>query len=74
MSGDVVVGAGIIGLAVAHELQSRGHRVVVLEKERRVAEHPARAQFRRHPLRSVQRTRQSQGGDDRRGRGVDAQL
>jgi L-2-hydroxyglutarate oxidase len=35
----VVVGAGIIGLAVAHELQSRGHRVLVLEKERRVAEH-----------------------------------
>lgn len=35
----VVVGAGIVGLAVAHELQTRGYRVVVLEKELRVAEH-----------------------------------
>jgi sarcosine oxidase subunit beta len=29
----VVVGAGIIGLAVARELQQRGHEVVVLERE-----------------------------------------
>ncbi|WP_405374814.1 MULTISPECIES: L-2-hydroxyglutarate oxidase [unclassified Microbacterium] len=35
----VVVGAGIVGLATAHELVSRGHRVTVLEKEARVAEH-----------------------------------
>jgi L-2-hydroxyglutarate oxidase len=35
----VVVGAGIVGLAVGHELQHRGHGVVVLEKERHVAEH-----------------------------------
>ncbi|KMO83798.1 L-2-hydroxyglutarate oxidase [Mycolicibacterium chlorophenolicum] len=35
----VVVGAGIVGLAVAHELQSRGHQVVVVDKERRVAQH-----------------------------------
>ena len=35
----VVVGAGIIGLAVAHELQHRGHHVTVLDKERAVAEH-----------------------------------
>ncbi|HEV2315967.1 MAG TPA: NAD(P)/FAD-dependent oxidoreductase [Thermoplasmata archaeon] len=30
-----VVGAGVIGLAVARELSARGHRVVVLEKNRR---------------------------------------
>jgi L-2-hydroxyglutarate oxidase len=35
----VVAGAGIVGLAVAHELQRRGHTVTVLEKEQRVAEH-----------------------------------
>lgn len=35
----VVVGAGIIGLAVAHELTSRGHDVTVIEKEDRVAAH-----------------------------------
>lgn len=40
MSSDVaVIGAGIVGLAVAHELQQRGHPVVVLDKEGRVAEH-----------------------------------
>lgn len=35
----VVIGAGIIGLAAAHELQHRGHRVTVLDKEHSVAEH-----------------------------------
>ena len=35
----VVVGAGIVGLATAHELARRGHHVRVLEKEQRVAEH-----------------------------------
>jgi L-2-hydroxyglutarate oxidase len=35
----VVVGAGIVGLAVAHELSSAGHRVIVLEKEATVAAH-----------------------------------
>jgi L-2-hydroxyglutarate oxidase len=35
----VVAGAGIVGLAVAHELQRRGATVSVLEKEQRVAEH-----------------------------------
>lgn len=35
----VVVGAGIVGLAVARELQHRGFQVCVLEKEQRVAEH-----------------------------------
>jgi L-2-hydroxyglutarate oxidase len=35
----VVVGAGIIGLATAHELQRRGHRVTVLDKEHSVAAH-----------------------------------
>ena len=35
----VVAGAGIVGLATAHELGRRGHRVTVLEKEARVAEH-----------------------------------
>jgi L-2-hydroxyglutarate oxidase len=35
----VVAGAGIVGLATAHELGRRGHRVTVLEKESAVAEH-----------------------------------
>jgi len=35
----VVIGAGIVGLAVANELQTRGHQVLVLEKETRVAQH-----------------------------------
>lgn len=35
----VVVGAGIIGLAVGRELTTRGYQVTVLEKEGRVAEH-----------------------------------
>ena len=35
----VVAGAGIVGLATAHELGRRGHRVTVLEKEQAVAEH-----------------------------------
>jgi (S)-2-hydroxyglutarate dehydrogenase len=35
----VVAGAGIVGLAVARELQRRGHTVSVLEKEQRAAEH-----------------------------------
>jgi L-2-hydroxyglutarate oxidase LhgO len=34
-----VVGAGIVGLAIARELTRRGTRVVVLEKEDRVAAH-----------------------------------
>lgn len=35
----VVVGAGIVGLAVAHELTTRGHQVTVLDKEAHVATH-----------------------------------
>ena len=35
----VVAGAGIVGLAAAHELGRRGHRVTVLEKEAAVAQH-----------------------------------
>jgi L-2-hydroxyglutarate oxidase len=35
----IVVGAGIVGLATAHELTSRGHRVTVVDKESRVAAH-----------------------------------
>jgi L-2-hydroxyglutarate oxidase len=35
----VVAGAGIVGLATAHELGRRGHRVTVLEKETEVAQH-----------------------------------
>jgi L-2-hydroxyglutarate oxidase len=35
----VVVGAGIVGLAVGRELTSRGYQVTMLEKEGRVAEH-----------------------------------
>jgi len=52
MSGDVVVGAGIIGLAVAHELQS----AIGWWCRKRSA---ASQNTRRHPLRSVRRTRQS---------------
>lgn len=35
----IVIGAGIVGLATAHELTSRGHRVTVVDKEPRVAGH-----------------------------------
>lgn len=35
----VVVGSGIVGLAVARELSARGDEVVVLEKEDRLAQH-----------------------------------
>lgn len=35
----VVVGAGIVGLATAHVLTQRGHRVTVVDKESRVAAH-----------------------------------
>ncbi|MBN9328694.1 MAG: FAD-dependent oxidoreductase, partial [Cellulomonas sp.] len=35
----VVVGAGIVGLATAARLAADGHRVTVLDKERRVATH-----------------------------------
>ncbi|MEV4311319.1 L-2-hydroxyglutarate oxidase [Actinocrispum sp. NPDC049592] len=34
-----VIGGGIVGLAVAHELMSRGDQVTVLEKEKRWAAH-----------------------------------
>lgn len=34
-----MVGAGIVGLAVARELQNRGLRVCVLDKEQRIAQH-----------------------------------
>jgi (S)-2-hydroxyglutarate dehydrogenase len=35
----IVAGAGIVGLAAAHELTRRGHRVTVLEKESGIARH-----------------------------------
>lgn len=35
----IVVGAGIVGLATAHELSERGYRVTVVDKEERVAAH-----------------------------------
>jgi L-2-hydroxyglutarate oxidase LhgO len=35
----VVVGAGIVGIAIARELAVRGHDVLVLEQERRAGEH-----------------------------------
>ena len=35
----VVAGAGIVGLATAHELTRRGHAVTVLEKESGLAQH-----------------------------------
>ncbi|QXT64022.1 L-2-hydroxyglutarate oxidase [Tessaracoccus palaemonis] len=35
----IVIGAGIVGLATAHELTRRGHEVTVLEKEPDVARH-----------------------------------
>jgi L-2-hydroxyglutarate oxidase len=35
----VVIGAGIVGLATAQDLQRRGHHVTVLDKEASVAEH-----------------------------------
>ena len=35
----VVIGAGIVGLATAHELTTRGYGVTVLDKEQRVAAH-----------------------------------
>ncbi|WP_420121067.1 L-2-hydroxyglutarate oxidase [Nakamurella sp.] len=39
MTGVVVAGAGIVGLATAYELTRRGHRVTVLDKEPAVAAH-----------------------------------
>jgi L-2-hydroxyglutarate oxidase len=35
----IVAGAGIVGLATAHELTRRGHAVTVLEKESGLAQH-----------------------------------
>jgi (S)-2-hydroxyglutarate dehydrogenase len=35
----IVAGAGIVGLATAHELTQRGHTVTVLEKESGIAKH-----------------------------------
>jgi (S)-2-hydroxyglutarate dehydrogenase len=35
----IVAGAGIVGLATAHELTRRGHTVTVLEKESRLGQH-----------------------------------
>lgn len=35
----VVIGAGIVGLATAHELGLRGYRVTVVDKEPRLADH-----------------------------------
>ncbi|MBO0841399.1 MAG: FAD-dependent oxidoreductase, partial [Sciscionella sp.] len=34
-----VIGAGIVGLAVARELTARGHRITLLDKENRPAVH-----------------------------------
>ena len=35
----VVVGAGVIGIAVARKLARQGHEVLILEAEQRIAQH-----------------------------------
>ena len=64
-----VVGAGILGLAVARELQSRrpGLRLVVLDKEHGIGAPPDRPLLRRRPPRRLLRARLAQGTPLRRG-------
>ncbi len=57
----VVVGAGVVGLAVARSLAQAGHETLVLEKNRRIGEENVRAQLGRHPLRHLLPRRLSQG-------------
>ena len=57
----VVIGAGIVGLATAHELTTRGYGVTVLDKEQRGGRPPDRPQLRGHPLGPLLRAGQPQG-------------
>ena len=71
-----VVGGGIVGLATARALLAEhpGLRLVILEKEARLASHQTGPQQRRHPLGHLLQARLAQGAALRRGRAADEGL